>query len=307
MTPTKSLSPFFILLFGTAVLLISCGRSSDQTENIPTENAAASMVPSKSETKNPTDTVKEAIAADTTVDTAPTEEPEEPAPAPDMPATDDTSSNANKSSGKLAERTVNEERLGIILDLISEDLESQQLEYISSKGQDCSGIYHKIKDLVQKKMSVLGDKTKFHYPTFSKDRNSRQIADWYYRHDNLHIVQDANKDRNLITPGTVVFFGRTEEKYSNITIDLLTNPGKFVHDGTNGKIMHIAIVTTVEKDDAGNVIKYDMMHGRNSRNFASRTTANYDGPGSYAKKHAKFPFGNWNQQLVALAHIETPK
>jgi hypothetical protein len=224
-----------------------------------------------------------------------------------MPDATDTSNNANKSDGQMAVRTVNEERLGIILDLISQDLEAQELEYISSKGQDCSGIYHKIKDLVQKKMSVLGDKTKFHYPSFTEDRNSRQIAQWYYDHNNFHIVQNAIADRNLITPGTVVFFGRTEEKYSNITIDLLTNPGKFVHDGTNGKIMHIAVVTKVEKDDAGNVVKYDMMHGRNSRNFASRTTANYDGPGGYGKAYAKFPFGNWNQQLVALAHIETPK
>ncbi len=228
----------------------------------------------------------------------PPEQPAEPA-AP--------SNNTVKTGSGLAKRTVDEERLGVVLDLISQELEAQQLEYISSKGQDCSGIYHKIKDLVQRRISVLGDKSKFHYPAYAADRNSRQIANWYHENGNLHIVQDAMADRNLITPGTVVFFGRTDERYSNITIELLTNPGKFVHDGTNGKIMHVAIVTKVEKDDTGNVVKYDMMHGRNSRNFASRTTANYDGPGGYGKAFAKFPFGNWNQQLVALAHIETPK
>jgi hypothetical protein len=302
MKPVKNLPQLFIALFSFTLLLASCGQASEKAEGLPTENAAASMTTPEPKIEKPDS--PEEVTVDTTADTDVIEE----APAdPDLSDAGDTSSNTDKSNGQMAERTVNEERLGIILDLISEDLESQELAYISSKGQDCSGIYHKIKDLVQKKMSVLGDKTKFHYPTYTEDRNSRQIAQWYYDHNNFHIVQDANLDRNLITPGTVVFFGRTEEKYSNITIDLLTNPGKFVHDGTNGKIMHVAIVTTVEKDDAGNLIKYDMMHGRNSRNFASRTTANYDGPGGYKTTHAKFPFGNWNQQLVALAHIETPK
>lgn len=298
MKPAKNLSQLFIALFSFILLLASCGQASEKAEDLPTENAAASVTPPEPETEKP-DSAEEVVADTNVIEETPA--------APDMSDAGDTSSNADKSNGQMAERTVNEERLGIIIDLISEELEAQELEYISSKGQDCSGIYHKIKDLVQKRMSVLGDKTKFHYPSFTEDRNSRQIAHWYYDHNNLHIVQDAYVDRNLITPGTVVFFGRTEEKYSNINIDLLTNPGKFIHDGTNGKIMHIAIVTTVERDDAGNVVKYDMMHGRNSRNFASRTTANYDGPGGYGKAYAKFPFGNWNQQLVALAHIETPK
>jgi len=294
MTPVKKIIPLIAILFGLFVLLHSCGGSAARPSESEGELAATAETAT--------------AAADTTAGNS--------APGPDTTnvadtagATDatDTSSNADKSSGSMAERTVNEEKLGIILDLISQDLEAQQLEYISSKGQDCSGIYHKIKDMVQRRMKVMGDKSKFHYPSFAEDRDSRQIAHWYYEHDNLHIVQDAKAESHLITPGTVVFFGRTEEKYSDITIDLLTNPGKFVHDGTNGKIMHVAIVTKVEKDEGGKVVKYDMMHGRNSRNFASRTTANYDGPGSYARQHAKFPFGNWNQQLVALAHIETPK
>ena len=275
------------------------------------EKVAAKVVAETPAITPPAETVEPETGPDTTTapqPSAPEEETEAPAENPgENTETTPEPTPAAAGSGQLATRTVDEERLSVILDLIAQELEAQKLEYISSKGQDCSGIYHKIKDLVQRRMSVLGDKTKFHYPSYSEDRNSRQIADWYYRHNNLHIVQDANADRNLITPGTVVFFGRTDEKYSNITIELLTNPGKFVHDGTNGKIMHVATVTKVEKDDDGNVISYDMMHGRNSRNFASRTTANYDGPGSYAKQHARFPFGNWNQQLVALAHIETPK
>ncbi len=289
----EQLIPISVILFGM-MALSSCGGSE-----------AKASEDTKAVTAAPVEETAAVEPAEETVTEDSTASPDAPTESSSADAAD-TSSNADKTTSSMAERTVNEERLGVILDLISEELEAQKLEYISSKGQDCSGIYHKIKDMVKKKMSVLGDKTKFHYPSFTEDRNSRQIAHWYYKNNNLHIVQDAIADRNLITPGTVVFFGRTEEKYSNITIDLLTNPGKFVHDGTNGKIMHVAVVTKVEKDAAGNVIKYDMMHGRNSRNFASRTTANYDGPGGYGKAYAKFPFGNWNQQLVALAHIETP-
>ncbi|MEM6397997.1 MAG: hypothetical protein AAF741_16725 [Bacteroidota bacterium] len=304
MNPYKKCSYLAAILLFCVILVSSCGKKEEASDAPATETTATdneNTEPTPTDTTQATDGGAGEGSTDNSSDTDTGSSDTDTADA------EDASNNTNKTSSGLAERTVNEERLGIIIDLISQELEAQKLEYKSELGQDCSGIYHKIKDMVQRKMSVLGDDTRFHYPTYTADRNSRQIADWYYRNNNLHIVQDANRDRNLITPGTVVFFGRTEEKYSNINIDLLSNPGVFVHDGTKGKIMHIAVVTKVEKDDAGNVVKYDMMHGRNSRNFASRTTANYDGPGSYAGQHAKFPFGNWNQQLVALAHIETPK
>lgn len=210
------------------------------------------------------------------------------------------------TGGNLPGRAFDEERLSVVLDLIAQDLEAQKLAYVSSLGQDCSGIYHKIKDQVQKKMSILGDDSRYTYPAFNQVRSSRQIADWYYRNGNLHIVQDAMADRNLIRPGAVMFYGRTEEKYNNLTIEKLTNPGKFVHDGTNGKIMHVATVTKVIRDEDGNVINYTIMHGRNSKYTASRTSGNHEGPG-YDKVFTKFPFGNWNQQWVAVAQIETPK
>lgn len=202
---------------------------------------------------------------------------------------------------------VGEDRMAIVLANIATELEAQNLEYRSDLGQDCSGIFHKIKDLIQKRISDLGNSEAYTYPSFAADRNSRQIAHWYYENGNLMIIQDAKASRNQIRPGSVMFFGRTEEKYSKPDINLLTNPGKFVHDGTNGKIMHIAVVTEVEKDEAGNVIKYTMMHGRNSKYPASRSAGNYDGPGGYKTAFAKFPFGNWNQQWVAVAQIATPK
>lgn len=144
-------------------------------------------------------------------------------------------------------------------------------------------------------MLVLGDKIKFYYFFFMEDWNFCQIVQWYYDYNNFYIVQDVKKDWNLIMLGIVVFFGCIEEKYSNIIIDLLINFGKFVYDGINGKIMYIVIVIKVEKDDVGNVIKYDMMYGWNFCNFVFWIMVNYDGLGSYVKKYVKFLFGNWNQ------------
>ncbi|MCB0566647.1 MAG: hypothetical protein KDD01_19940 [Phaeodactylibacter sp.] len=209
---------------------------------------------------------------------------------------------------KLRDRAVDDERLSIVLDLIAQDLEAQKLEYKSELGQDCSGIYHKIKDQIQRKVKAFGDKSKYIYPTYTEDRNTRQIATWYHRHNNLYIVQDPLADRNKIRPGSVMFFARTDEKFSKPDIATLTNADVFQHDQAagKGKIYHVGVVTKVEKDENGNVVRYTLMHGRNSKYTASRTSGNYDGPGGYKKTFAKFPFGNWNQQWVAVANIETP-
>ena len=248
------------------------------------EKTPAKVSDETTTTPAPADTQTAAVIQDTTA--APPPPTEEPSPAP------------NTGSGGLAPHEADEERLSVILDLIAQDLEAQQLEYRSDLGQDCSGIYHKIKDMVQRKMKELGDKSKYHYPTYAEDRDSRAVAKWYHNNNNLYIVQDAKADGNKIRPGTVMFYGQTDKQYSNPSIDELTTRGV--------GIMHIAVVTKVEKDDAGNVTKYTIMHGRNTKYTASRTGGNCDCGGSTAKQHAKFPFGNWNQPWVAMANIETP-
>ena len=257
------------------------------------EKTPAKVSDETTTTPAPADTQTAAVIQDTTA--APPPPTEEPSPAP------------NTGSGGLAPHEADEERLSVILDLIAQDLEAQQLEYRSDLGQDCSGIYHKIKDMVQRKMKELGDKSKYTYPSFSPDRNTREIAHWYHRHNNLHIVQDGLADRNLIRPGSVMFFGRTDESYSNLTIDMLTNPGVFRHDAATGKgkIYHVATVTKVERDEEGNVVQYTIMHGRNSKHTASRTGGNWETCCETGKMHQKFPFGNHNQQWVAVANIET--
>lgn len=289
----KTSSTHFTILFciaGLALIFYNCSGKSAQAhaEELPTPENQTLVAEA--------DSSAQPIAEAGETPTAEEEAAPEPAPA------------ATNSGSGLSDHEVSEGRLATVLENVARNMEADSLEYKSSLGQDCSGIYHQIKDSVQVRISALRDKSKYIYPSFKTDRNSRQIAHWYHRHNNLHIVQNAMADLNIVKPGCVVFFGRTDEKYTNLDIDLLTNPdGNFVHSNGKGKIMHVAVVTSVEKDDAGNVTAYTMMHGRNSRHYASRTGGNCDCPKrGLDKQHSKFPFGNWNQQWVAIANIETP-
>lgn len=286
-----------LILLACIAILASCESSKKADTKVSKEKAILATV-NREKTK-PTSEKQDSAAIIQTVDPGEDKALSKAAPL--------GSAKATTNSGGLASGTLTDNKLTTVLETIARNLEAKKLAYVSSLGQDCSGIFHQLKDSVQMRIPTLADQAKYSYPSFTGERNSRQIADWYYRNNNLLIVQDPLAERNEIRPGSVMFFGRTDEQYSNIDIELLTNPGKFVHDGQLGKIMHIAVVTSVEKDEAGNVSKYTIMHGRNSKYPASRSSGNYDGPGGFAKAFAKFPFGNWNQQWVAMAHIETPK
>lgn len=205
----------------------------------------------------------------------------------------------------LPERTLSENKIGTQLIYISESITAQQLPYIVGGPalQDCSGIFLRITDSLKARIPALADKSKYTFPNANQHRSSRGIARWYHEHGNLHIVEDGKAEANRIRPGSVMFFANTDQKYSNMNIDLLAGPPSGVPKGV---IMHIATVVSVVKDDAGNVIKYTMMHGRNTKNPASPSGGNCDCGATTGKQHEKFPFGNWNQQWVAVANIETP-
>jgi len=197
---------------------------------------------------------------------------------------------------------ISDKKIGEILTSISENLEKKKLAYIISKGQDCSGIYHQIKDSIQKRLPALAKGPTYDYPEYKNIRSSRQIADWYYKKGNLLIVEDAIKSKNSIRPGSVMFFGKPNKKYSNITIDMLTDRKN--NYTRNGAIMHIATVTHVTTDENGDVVNYTMMHGRNERVPASRSGSKE----VQSKRKKGLPaFGNWSQQWVAVANIATKK
>ncbi|MEL6670584.1 MAG: hypothetical protein AAFR61_00185 [Bacteroidota bacterium] len=190
-----------------------------------------------------------------------------------------------------------EKEWSLQLTLYSEQLEKQRIPYTQSPAsalQDCSGIFHRIVQFAQSKCD------RNLYPTPEKVRDSRSIARWYHEQGNMVIVQDAKASRNLIKPGSVMFFGRNGQRYSNITIEDMTGNAK---KGIRGAIEHIGVVTEVHKDENGDVIGYVMMHGRRPGKHAQRSHYHKIEP-----PRLGYPvLGNWNQQWIGISNIMTPK
>lgn len=278
----------------TALTIFSFRCKSDPKVEKPAapESAPAATAPKPTQTDSPAVTTQPP-ATDTVATTTAT------APAPATPAT------PINNTDDLPNRTLSENKIGTQLIYISESITAQQLPYIvgGPQLQDCSGIFLRITDSIRARIPALADKSKYTFPNANEHRSSRGIARWYHEHGNLHIVEDGKAEANRIHPGSVMFFANTDQKYSNMNIDLLAGPASGV---PKGAIMHIATVVSVEKDAAGNVTKYTMMHGRNSKNPASPSGGNCDCGATTGKQHEKFPFGNWNQQWVAVANLETP-
>lgn len=183
--------------------------------------------------------------------------------------------------------------MSMILNLFSEKLEKDSIWYSSKRPEelrDCSGIFFRVMNEIK---TTCGN---YQYPDPKKDRSSRMIARWYHDKGNLSLVHDPMKSRELIEPGAVLFFGKSNAKYNKITMDLLSNK-KGV-----GEISHMGVVTEVKKDEEGKVIGYVMMHGHRPGKIAHRT--HYHG---VEPPRLNYPvLGNWNQQLVAIANIMTP-
>lgn len=196
---------------------------------------------------------------------------------------------------------VSDKKISEVLSAISQNLEDKKLDYISSKMQDCSGIFHQLKDSIQQRLPTLAAGMEYQYPSPSVARSSRQIADWYHKNNNLLIVEDPIASKNSIRPGSVMFFGKTYKKFNNLNIDMLTDRNN--NYTSNGAIQHIAVVTSVTTDAEGNVIDYTMMHGRRPGKTASRS-----GSKEVQSRNETLPaFGHWGQQWVGVANIVTKK
>lgn len=170
----------------------------------------------------------------------------------------------------------------------AKNFEKQKIAYNSIPLSDCSGMFHRLA------MAVRDFCPDYRYPEPDEARDTRDLARWYFDNSNLVIVQDASSGGRLIRPGSVMFFGNSDVKYTNITIDKIA---------VRGGIEHMGTVVEVEKDEAGNVIGYSMFHGRNPRKPAGITKHKKV---SRSLSRGQLPsFGNWTQQWVAVANIAT--
>ncbi len=173
------------------------------------------------------------------------------------------------------------------LQRLAGDYESKHIMYRSIPLSDCSGMFHRLLKQVKEAFPA------FTCPEVAEARSSRALAQWYHNRDALHIVEDPAASGALIRPGAILFFGQPGKKYPNPTIGQLTTYGE--------GIMHIGTVVDVEKDEQGSVIGYTMFHARGRGKPASHTRHYLRHPGNPALS----PFGNWRQQLVAVAYIDT--
>ncbi len=205
-------------------------------------------------------------------------------------------STQSTASGTLPSETLcftNDDEISLQLTLMAEQMERDSLWYNNrepAKLQDCSGIFHRISRYVKGKCE------NYKYPDPKVARDSRTLSGWFYDQENLKLVEDPVADRNLIRPGSVMFFGGTGKRFSNLTIEQLSAPYP------NGIVEHIGVVTEVNKNDEGEVVGYVMMHGRRPGVFAQRSHYhNIDPP-----RLGYPPLGNWNQQWIAIGYIMTP-
>lgn len=269
------------------VLLAACNSSEPET---------VTKVVTKTDTIYIRDTVFVAKTTDAAPANTPTTDnstkPLEEKPTPTL----ESRPSVVKETGTVAKANcfTDEKQLSLDLTLFAEQLENMNLEYDNKNPerlQDCSGIFHRFVQYME------GKCPQFEYPKAKRTRDARSLAKWYHKKDNLHIVQDPMQSRNFIKPGSVMFYGVSGKRYSDLTIDMLCC------QKPRGIVFHIGTVTEVFKDDAGDVTGYVLMHGRRPGKSAQRSHYH-----KVAPPRAGFPIlGNWNQQWVAVANIMTPK
>ncbi len=141
-------------------------------------------------------------------------------------------------------------------------------------------------------------------------RSSRTVAKWFQAQGRFtpiyydgvrspsQIPADLRKYRDLIRPGAVVWFSRGKPTSAN-GLDAL-----FQRTGAGTHINHMATVTAVKRNASGEVVSFEMFHGRTKSKPASVTKTHFwKWPNTYLQGGAKeYPsFGYWGQSLVGIA------
>ena len=174
--------------------------------------------------------------------------------------------------------------------------------YSQELGNDCSGMFHKA---LAKMQSLCTNHTT---PSMSEARTTRDLAKWYHEKGELILVDDVEQMAELIKPGVVVFFGHNRKRYENFTAEDLYgkrdangNPARDENGvAIKGIVEHMGIVVDTVREE-GVLTNYHMFHGRYFGKPSAITTWHVR-----AKKPTHPPFGNGNQQLIAVARLIGP-
>lgn len=203
-----------------ATLLIGLALGFLLTRNVgpKVKSPVAEVIQEGDENKqtNQADTTSVQSLGDTTLSSPDPATAQQPAPTPPinpLPKKDATS---------LIEPTLcydqNDKQFRQDLLVFTQGLERDSIWYKQRKQgepdllEDCSGIFHRVKNYFASKCEA------YQYPDVSTTRDTRALAAWFHEHGNLVIVKDPAQQRNLIKPGTVLFFGISGKVYNDLNV-----------------------------------------------------------------------------------------
>lgn len=279
-----------------------------------------------------------AVATETTGEEAPTEDAPAEDAAADSAAADEATPDAEAPSGWFAPAVVSAEAyyarcngelrsMADILRPLTQRMHDQRIPYTqnpSDEWRDCSGNFLRLSSYVAAACLesedylaappgitdyAVGGNNKA--PGREKARDTRTLGKWYHEQGRfIPIYYDGVTDisqappaliehRELIKPGAVVWFARKKPS----TEDGLD--GLWYRGASGAHINHMGTVRAVTRDEEGNVISYEMYHGRNPRKPAAITKHHYWAwPSIFTLNGQQYPpFGYWNQFLVGIGTL----
>jgi len=177
------------------------------------------------------------------------------------------------------------------LTAFARDIERQEIMYDSEPLSRCSGMFLRTCRTIAE--ACPGAK----FRNLEAEASTRDEAVWFDAEDRLILIEDAATSGHLIQIGSVLFFGHQGKKYKkgvNLDMETLSLPGEGIE--------HMGVVTQLTEED-GQVVSYQMFHGRSTGKPAAVTTHYLDPNSRSSSRNDLPPYGNWDQQWVAIAHI----
>ncbi len=274
----------FLLIF-----VFSC--KSKPVKKIPPSENSTTLTTEKKEDKTVKNNEETNTTTNTETNTATVDPVNESPPAVPVNVPIRESGKTVTSADLVSELCTNQE-LDLVAYLIQQAnrITRDSIAYDQSKGNDCSGIFHRYLN------TVKGLCPNSIYPTMKTARDTRSLGKWYNDNGNLTIIRNPKEESDLIKPGAIMFYGYGNRyksyDHKKMTIDTLTTK--------NIGINHIAVVVSVVEKD-GVLESYKIFHGRNPRHPAGITNCV-----RYNPRRPDFPtYGNWNEPWLAVADILT--
>lgn len=221
--------------------------------------------------------------------------------------------------------------LEMILQPVVTDLSAQKIPYTrdpANEWRDCSGNFLRLSSYLasacpEQQENLIAPPGIRAYQAGADNavpfdvpyRSSRAVAQWYHKQERFTpiyydgtrsvsgVPADLDRYRDLIRPGAVLWFSRGRPTSAG-GVNALFNK-----TGTGSHINHMGTVTSVRRNENGEVIGYAMYHGHGTAakgTPASVTKGQYwDWParllGGGTKEYP--PMGYWSQRLVGIGSL----